>query len=919
MTLTLSRVRRRRGRKLARFAVAAAPFVLFSPAVFILSLLPALVDRGALNAMIERTLSVRLGAPVTIQGAHLVDNRMLVLEGVRIRSLHPLAESIHIDAVRARFGFPFPLGRLENIRVEGPLVRIDADDAKLTQLMAAGSGATARPSVQVPREFPGLEIVGGVVEGTLGEQTFRVHRLHGFLDNSGGGTIPFQLIGRVERRPDPEVIIRGRIELTGEPRLIFERLKVADFDSDLTYAGGPDTTLLFRLRAFSISRGFARTLQNLAGGPQVMGLVSFESSLTLGRDGRLVRFVSEGTLQRIRIAESDLAGPRFRLALTPIEQGVLAEGTVEQFEFKLKDGPEVRVAKLAFEASQEEAARRFRGRMTYEGARVLSSGTKIEELKAGTVEFDVIKDGKTFEGFVLATLQGAFVEEGDAYQDLTGHVIRARLQGRFDLDRGVYEFRETSLAINDLGSVFLSGRMARAKEGFEYDLAVRTDLLNAAQVTRLGANTLSAIAGFDPEQMRASGRVEARARFHGDGQRSETDLTVRFSDYQGGYKGLEVTRFNGEVRLSRRCDPAVTRVQVVATFTADEIQTGPFRLAGARGTVPLVLARGTADAATVLHGELAVDELFCKQESLGPQRLPLEARAGVLRTLQPISGEILGGRVTVGPVTLESLAHESFAARTSLTIRGAQLAEVIRAFGGDMRPEGTFDADFEMVEYKDDNLRFVGSARLSAFQGQATFYQVRLNKLTSDASCTFAVDLERISLQALSRALCGQGIAHGVISGTGRFDVFEDGQLQEFELQVWNVPGAESQILSLKAAAALVAATEGPQAARSLEQLPVRRLYYSDLGLYARLNPGGRLLLRGKHYRTVSEAGLVTFRQYTWDELRANRVDPHHAGEYIMVGTSLHRINIILTHPGRTTNWDTFIHRWKDVTIEPPK
>lgn len=919
MALTLSRVRRTRPQKLARFVVVAAPLLFFSAAVFILSILPALVDQGTLNGMIERTLSEKLGAPVTIRGAHLVNNQTLVLEGVRIESIHALTESIHIDVVRARFGFPFPLGRLENIRVEGPIVRIDAGDAKLAKLMTGPSGASVGSSFNVPKDLPGLEIVGGVVEGTLGEQTFRIHRLHGFLQNSGGATIPFQMIGRVERHPDPEVIIRGRFDVTGDTRITFERLKVADFDSDLTYAGGKEATLVFKLKTFSISQSFARTLQNLAGGPHVMGLVSLDSSLTFGRDGKLVRFVSEAVLQRIKIAESALAGPRFKIALTPTEHGMLAEGTVEQLELKLKDGPEVRVAKLTFDALHQESTRRFRGKMKYEGARILSSKTKIEELKTGTVEFDVVNEGKTLEGFILTTLQGAFVEEGETYQDLTEQVIEVRLQGKFDFDRGIYEFRETSLSISDLGSMFLSGKVARAKEGFEYDLALHTDLLNATQATRLGANTLSAIAGFEPDQMRATGTMQARARFHGDGQRSEMDLTVRFSDYNGGYKGLEVANFNGEVRLARFKEKTLSRFQSVCTFTADEIKTGSFRLVGARGTVPLYLVRDAADATTRLHGELAVDQLFWKEENFGPQRLPLEARAGVLRTLQPITGEILGGRVTIGPITLESIAHESFAAQTSLTIRGAQFAEILRVFRWDKRPDGTLDADFEMVEYKDNALRFVGSARLSAFKGQATFYQLRMNKLTSDTSYTFGVDLDRIHLQSLWKAFSGQGIAHGVVSGTGRFDIFHDGQFQEFEVQLWNVPAQESQILSIKAAAALVAATEGTEAARSLERLPVRRLYYSDLGLYARLDPGDKLLLRGRHYRTVGETGIVTFHEYTWDQLRANHVDPRHAGEYIMVGTTLNRINIIVTQPGRQIRWKSFIEGLGRLTIETGK
>jgi len=844
----------KRVRKIGRFVTVAIPIVLFLGPVLLLAVFPWLIEAGFLEGTAHEYLTQRVfHGDVTYESIRIERSRRVVLEGLQIAALRDLADASTIRRTVLHFDGVIPFGRIERIEFEGMKLRLDLDRKRLEAWLGGNKSKRPRPApdepVQVldptPRTEPKSWLAGASIDLSMAHRaklpTIEIHDAE--IEGSFGGR-PYHLVSvqGLVRNVDGHLLpfdLHGTFADSGEPALVRGH---ADFQP-----GAGELKLSIRIPEFRLDAALDSKPEgaslDIDAGPVrfTEGLRAMLSGIDISGTARTtVRLRTQGGRWQSASIQGILEG--YRIAA----EGIVLEG----------EGPTALDLQLVPVSEGASVHAMLDNVAVVRGAQRLQA----RRLEANLLLRD--EDRRIVGGAGSVAVVGLELRlDGEAPIRLD----EARLA--FDVlrpDDDHVEIRQAELVLAPLLTARGSGTAKRVEGRWRVRARASAEGLDIAAL----AVRAREWRGLDELELHGEGRADLSVDV--DGDRNEARLALDGVTLH--YKDALVRKLDGVLTASS--DGAGSML-----FKADAVRFGPVRLAGAGGRIPL------RDGDGWLRGDASL-----KQIPLGRVEVKLRAAPGRVELPEGLRLEALGGTIELGPVLISTDPRRL---ETSLTVKGVTLDKILEAAGSERRAPGSVEARYERIMVEPDRAEFAGWLAVNVALGRVMVHELSM----ADSKLTIGATAEKISLDHLGRAIQDTGIVHGVVDATLRARVDVSTRRPEtLELTLRSVgTGHESQMVSLRSVRRVMAASGDFKGARKLAVSPINRLYYAELGLYARIEDGKWFTLRGKFYRPPGEWAVV--REYSWEDLRAGRVEPD-AEEMIMVGARSHRLNIYMAEPG---------------------
>ncbi len=870
-----------RRRPLVRRLAVSLVFALSGTAVAWLSIVPAALRAGAFRQTAERRISETLGFPVRIGQLDMPDGRTLLARRVSLSPTLPGLGTVEIETVTVRFNGLAPLSDVRDVAIDGVRATVDIAPDKLRELArpsdAPGPAAPHKPlRLTGPLPLPPIHVTRLEIDGRVGSQLCRIRQGEVRIDPAGPFVISFAATGRLETSPDPEIDVRGALELTETSgRVRFDRVKIATFaaNAGLDVPRDDAATASLKLEAFKIPHAFLSLFESFTG-MKASGLVTTHCTFSL-ESRKLARLEFEGELADYEVSGEGvrLKNRKGRTRLTAAVEphpdgGWRATGKLGDLEIGLGGGAVLHFSTASYETRVDGL--RSIGAFRFEDAYFARDDLESTKV-AGELAFDVTRSegDRVFAGTARLTIFGAELLKGELYQELDPKsAVALTLAGRFDLNAGTYEFKGASLSIGGIGRVAVDGLLRRTKGAVAYDVAFETDALSAAAIAQKLAGVWSI------PDLSMEGTVRAKARLAGEG---------------------------GSFTLDGR-----------AMLDALTVRKGALSVVKLSGNVPVLLAHG-AKLDRVEKGSLEwADVVPCPGVALGPQKLEVAARENSIRFPDVLSFPLWDGRAQLGEISLWNLV-ESPRVDFKCGVDDMDLQAMATALEVKRKLPGRASISWGSVFIGANHIAVTETARLSMFQGAIELQHPRVLKPFdgTNRAFQFGFSLAGIRLRDVCRTLSEFGLIDGVVNAGGAMELHASGLPNWFRIVARTVerPGVE-QMCDLQAIRALATLIGGPEMGDQIGRLPADKLYYEKFGFYAAMDIDFTFYPRGLYFQPERTGRLA---EQDIEMLKFGKRPEEKGREFIMVGTGRTRVNIDIVNPGGGIDFNDMIDRFKKV------
>lgn len=874
-------------RKILRRTAIVALFLALGAAVCVLSLIPALLRAGYFHEAIEAKLSALLGHPLTFDFIDIPRPDVILLKGIRIDDISPDISAIRCDEIRATFdGVVAPFGNLTTVDIAFPSATVDIDAAAIRRLLTSSPGRKGFILDIGALSLPPIKISNGVVGGRFDKERYRIASIDGSLRPGGGkGLYFFELAGEIDGAAGNSAVVAGEaVAIGNDGKITIDRFQLGtiggSIDIAVTKEGIGDSRIEIDIPGINDNlRKILRDLTeiNLTGNAAVTtrveiseregGAITFSGSVdnykvdcgfvALTDAGERTAYF--GTLRKGsngRIAAADIEIDNIR-ALLPGEYEATAGKLILSALFPGASGDQPVKADLDLLQCAVENKR---------------NGLGVERLN-GRIRFDgsLSHDGRVVAGAAKVDAKGFEFHWGTIKEDFAQSAVELAWNGTIDAEQGRIDSRQSALTIPGIGTFAFEGWSRWGEKG-GYDFEISTRNLSSETLLKKTQSSFRLLSGLTLQ-----GPIDAMARLTGGGGETRAEGVIHGSDVSLKYGIVDAPKLFFDIPFSLQSGDG--RLQPEKRFSQNGFIGCEEAIVG--GAVVRGISFGVhADVNTVM-----------------------------LNTTAPV--RLFGGELEIGnTVVTDIITHPRMT--TSLAAKNIDMIKLGPLLGIHREINGTLTAFFHKIAYTGKELRLDGALDIDVFRGNVRVENILVEKRSEGAP---AVSLGEIAIREISlRDLCHSfmefGLIYGVVEGTIRDLKMIGSDPVSFEMDIYAVPrdGIEQKV-NAKMVKKLVILGEGSNALDRLLYITLpNTLYYSRLGLYAILRDE-KLYIRGKYYEDL-ESGEV--KAYGADALKRGETFPR-VQEYLVVGASYNRINVINLFPGKTIKFSKLIDRIKQA------
>ncbi len=347
-------------------------------------------------------------------------------------------------------------------------------------------------------------------------------------------------------------------------------------------------------------------------------------------------------------------------------------------------------------------------------------GEGIDADLAGS--FRVSPAGSPVHLDLTAELPRGEIVLGDLYGDLSRTRPRLEAGLRFDAERRSVQLRSSAFSLDNVGTVRLTGRLARGTDGIRGRTRIEAGpLLLDALLQRV---LRDAAAGMYPgiEQMAASGSLEIAG-----------DLVVE----EGAY------RARGRVQLEDASveDPS-------KGLTADRIAVNlPFSLAAPSDS----RSPGPAEADPVPPGSVHIEGIRFRGLEIPAVQVRLLLAQDSLTLVDPVHIRVADGSLRIPELSLGGLGSGRLTGRAIAALEGLDLEPLAEAVVG-RAVEGRLSGEFHRIALEGGAWEAAGGLQLRIGNGGLRVEEIEIRSpIPGGPSGRFAVEARGIPLQAVAR------------------------------------------------------------------------------------------------------------------------------------------------------------------------
>lgn len=355
------------------------------------------------------------------------------------------------------------------------------------------------------------------------------------------------------------------------------------------------------------------------------------------------------------------------------------------------------------------------------------------------------------------------------------------------------------------------------------------------------------------------------------------------------------------------------------------------KVEGLNCALPFIL--GTEQSAAMLNGYISFSKAAYRTIAFENQKLAMTANLNHIETA-PFNVRIGDGSVGVSAFVINVDPNQKSAQLAAgVELRAIQFTQALGFVGIKREIPGTmnsklgpivfnavFDTGTRKVRWLDVDVP--GEVDVDIFEGKMKIKNIKLLDPLSDLESVRAeFQARNLSMKAMTRTFTEFGLIRDHIDIDGYVDLYKNGEPNEFEFMLDSVE-TQRRYLDLEAMAAMQTAAGDKRTAENLGKarsiLGVEKLYYRAFGFYAQLDRKGLFTLRGKYYKNETPSGDVVEGEYSFDDLRQGKVIDG-ATEYILIGTHVHRMNVVVGNPRAKTTIEAMKERFAQLKPKEEK
>ena len=500
--------------------------------------------------------------------------------------------------------------------------------------------------------------------------------------------------------------------------------------------------------------------------------------------------------------------------------------------FDQNDKTRISAEEILFSGGLENAGSsplRSRGKLEIRRGRFATAdGSKVGENLALTVRFGATTtaDKNIISAVGKLDVEQAEVLWGTFFGDFKNYRPALDFDGDYFISENKFGFRRLHLSMLNIGTIALSGTVARSKESPNINVALQSaDFKPSGFFEFFIRDTFKKSYPF-LDQLLIDGRMSFSARAQGP---LRTLSTTGVLQLQGG----------------------------TVSGKAKNWQIGPIRL-----TLPfeIYLPSGKADSATakIQPGTLVIDSARFRSESIPTVRTVVALRNNSLKFEQPIQIGIYGGTIEIINLSWKDVIAHPEAMSFSLNTKNLELERLTAALDW-YRFSGTISGSIPRVEWSGTSLRSEGQIQAQLFGGRVQISKTEIeNPFSPVPSIKLDCRFQDIDLDKASQTF-EFGRISGIVEGSVTDLVLSNGQASQFVADVHSVErSGTSQWISVEALNKITVLSSGNNAGTLYGGLS--RLFdnfrYSKLGFKATLK-NDKLTLRGIESRDGKEYLVV--------------------------------------------------------------